>query len=245
MHVPGTQPCVDWYRQATIPGPITVLASGDSAFFRAYGLHLHAALRALDRAATLHVHIVNMTQACADIIDTLAATDPALSVSTEVYPHKDDRTYFACARFYRLAEIRTQLPQPAYIVDMDNVVTRAPVAALPAFGAMDAAWHAHVSQTWFPWWGPTAFNTYIAAGQGGDRIARWMQAYLATRLHPGDFFKSWWIDQLMLNEIAEVAPHHGLRTTTSRVHALTLTEPMPDRQRLPIRAAFLANDFAG
>jgi hypothetical protein len=240
--IADTQPQIDWYRTPKNPGPITLVAGGDSAFFHAYGPSLQASLRAYDTTCTLHFHIVNMTPRCAAAIDAL--DDPCLSVTTERYPHADDRGYFASVRFYRLGEIRARLPQPAYITDLDNVVTQPIESARAAFSTADAAWHNHASQTWFPWWGPSAANTYIGTGPGGEQIADWMRAYLAARFRPGNFFKSWWIDQLMLNEIAHAAQEKGLHTITSRVPALTLSHPLPNDQRLSIRSAFLAGDFA-
>lgn len=236
------QPSVDWYRQAEEIGPLCLVAGGDAAFFRGYGAGLYTSLRRLDTISNIHFHIVNFTPGCAAILDQFK--DARLSVTTETYPFTDDRTYFASVRFSRLSEIITQLGTPAYITDLDNIVTQAPSEAANELASCDAAFHAQASQTWFPWWGPSAFNTYISAASNGLQIVRWMNAYLAARFRPGDPFRSWWVDQLMLNEVGHAAERAGFNITTSRVPALTLTQPRPRPELLEIRAKLLSGAFS-
>jgi hypothetical protein len=240
--IPGTAATVTWEQQPRESGKVCLLAGGDGAFFQAYGPDLHASLRRYDADCSIHMHVVNYTPGCARVIDQM--DDPRLSVTSEPYAKAGDMAFYALARFYRLGEILERLNLPLYVTDLDNLASTSCSAALPDLQDLDIGLHSQTNQTWFPWWGPSAANTYIAATPAGREFADWIRAYSAARFQPGDMFRSWWFDQLMLNELEQVARERGLRVGTTRTQARTLTVERPSDDIQAIRAKLKTGAFS-
>ncbi|RVT82067.1 hypothetical protein DXV76_18610 [Rhodobacteraceae bacterium CCMM004] len=230
----GSTPDIDWRRPPEKRSNICLYLAGDGNYFDTFARALYDDARRIDDACNVHFHVVNWNDTSDSQFD--GVDDPLLSISVEDYRYRRDHTYFALARFYRAAKVMERLDLPLYISDLDNVVSAPLSKAVADLADYDACFGNQSNQAWFPWWGPTAWNTYVNTTPNGRQLATWMHDYSVVRFTPNDGRKSWWFDQLMLNEVEHRAKTDGMAVTSSRQPHLTLTRGRPHAEIAHLKA---------
>ena len=76
-------------------------------------------------------------------------------------------------------------------------------------------------------------------------MAAWIQADAAARFQPGNIFRNWWFDQLMLNEAEHLARSRGLQIGNVRDTERYATDRRSPGDMNPIRAMLAAGAFDG
>jgi hypothetical protein len=204
----GCQKQISWLCEPLEKGKICVLVAADDAYFQKFGRLLYDNFRSLDRSSQIHFHVINWSDDC---LKVLPANDRRLSISHEKYRYVRDYTYFAAVRFFRALEIMSHLNVPLYITDIDNKFRASASEILEELRSHDAGFRFQENGLWFPWWGPSAGNTWLNYNAEGMIAAEWLRDYVGSRFVVNKPARTWWFDQLALNEIQNHARNCGYR----------------------------------
>lgn len=116
-------PSIDWRPLPSSPdskGGLAVLASCNGRYFDQFGDGFLASVKDHLRGATVHIHLLNPTEAS---LARLSREEADVSYTVAETP--DEPTYFACARFLVAAEIMLQRQTDLLITDIDVRFTSA------------------------------------------------------------------------------------------------------------------------
>ena len=199
---PFLQDTVTWVVPAAYRSRAVILVGADCRFFVKFAARFYETLRRVDDTIPVHFHVVNWDDECAAILPQ----HPTVSISSEAYRYVKDYAYFATCRFYRAAEIMKALGSSLYITDIDNDVV-APFRRCRDLKDYACGFRHMQTGNWFPWWSPSAGNTWLANTTEGRTVAKWLRNYIATRFPAHK--NAWWFDQLALNEVRHRAMAEG------------------------------------
>ncbi len=219
---------VTWRKDPQRKSTICAYMAGDQKYFLKFARLIYESFRAVDSTSQIHFHVVNWSVACVDAF--AGVNDDMLSFSSEEYRYERDYSYFAVVRFFRALEILEKLQVPLYVTDLDNKFISSMENIVAELSEFDAAFNSRAIQKMFPWWGPTAWNTYLNCNENGKRIAHLMRNYTGARFTIYNVAKTWWFDQLMLNEVETQAKAEGLKLGSTTSRRFTITDPRRDAE---------------
>lgn len=210
-------------------GPVTLFGS-DTAYFKAFAADLVEDLNGKASTAHLHFHVVGWDAHCDELLAALRrAYAGPISASTEPYRYGTDYTYFATVRFLRAHQLLTRFGRAVYITDIDNRYRVRPESLFPALCGFDAGFKMVPAGRLFPWWGPSAGNLFLNSTPLGLQTARLLHAYVRRHFQPARYPRSWWFDQLALNELLAYleTAHADIRIVDLWQKDFELTEARP------------------
>ncbi|MFI0849749.1 hypothetical protein [Mesorhizobium sp. IMUNJ 23232] len=198
---PRSRPA-DWRSPITwvVPGKhsdLTVLCAANNRYFVHFAESFLLGLN--DSTTPVHFHVVNWTEQCDAVLNRLNRRG-GISVTHETYPHSGDKTYFATVRMLRAYDFLRTLG-PLYISDIDNVFTRKPEDVRPMWGGADFAVKYTKWRGLLPWLSINAGYIYLNDTIRGLETALLMANYIDHLFKPNSQ-KSWYFDQLLLDEVA-------------------------------------------
>jgi len=188
---------LEWVKKNNSVSSPHIVFGCDARFFVNFASDVCTNLYQTGNKAAVHFHVSNWSAQCSRIADSLDA-----SISIESAPN--DRTWFATSRFYRVAEFLNVFNAPVLVADIDIKFNKAPVT-IPCDIAFRTSPINHL-----PWYSPTGGCVYFSNTANGIKFAEYLRRYIATRFRFA-YPRSWWFDQLALNELL----HASALTNTS------------------------------
>lgn len=194
-------------------GRASVVFTGDQRYFLNFAHHLVQSVQATGSRMSIHFHVIGWSDACEALAGRLDAT-----ISSEDIGAPDDRTWFATARFYRLATFLDWFGD-VVLADMDIDVVRRPE------GAVDGDVGVRYSEALdrFPWWAVTGGCLYAGSTQAGLEFARSLKDYIAARFVAGR--THWWFDQLALYDVTHALKDSMKLGDSHKVAGVIKTRP--------------------
>lgn len=195
-------------------GAIIVL-SCDISYFCKFGQSSYESIRSHSTDQPIPYHVIGEAH---PVVPDVIYQDQNVYLCFEKYKYKNDRTYFATARFYRALEFICKTNMSLYISDVDNIFIREPELVLNLLAKSNVGLRFVNNSDWFPWWGPSAGSVYISNKPGGRHFANLLRQYISKRLVVNGR-GNWWFDQLALNEVS-----HYICTAADKSYFINLTD---------------------
>lgn len=196
---------IEWLRRSQMTSaPAVYSFSCDDVYFRAFGSNIVRSLvRHTGSPVDLHFHIINFDpqqseETLSKIVSFAEGHRVSIHVSTEATAGAT-RTYFACARFFKINAFLREFNRDVLMSDMDIEFTSDARAYLSRFDATKIAVVLSRGPYWgfLPWRHVWAGHIYFPCNDYGilfsDILSRSLSYLWREEAH-----LSWWVDQTSL-----------------------------------------------
>lgn len=200
----------------------SIIFAGDPIYTRAFGPNLVSSLsRHARRAQHVHFHVVarKVQDPRGWLVPPESCSNVMVTASVEKVP-VTDRTYFACARFVRAADIVTRLRRRCVFLDLDSEFVDDPgshVEDLPPNSVGVFVGHP-AGSGFFPWTQIMAGALVLPETRVGISYAQLLRAAIGY-LWAGPERSRWWIDQAALALSTYLTQSYSSTCTITRLAA--------------------------
>jgi|GEM_PF-2378703 len=173
----------------------------DSVYFRQFALLMVASIARLNDNAICHIHIVDPSDDCDDVLAEIRTLVPQVrvNVSTEqlnLPPNSPQKKpYYASARFIRANELLDIYQQPLFIVDADMVVEISTKRLMELSQDCYVGLIVRTGSASFPWTEIQAGTAYFSNSPRSRRFLELTKQAILSKLHEPNDHQLWYVDQ--------------------------------------------------